>query len=76
MTFYYCNNPSRDNLDLKLTWDLEGEKMAVLEALQVHIIQFPEYSSYIALGILRISEYPVFIQIVTVSNSELQNISF
>ena len=28
-------NLSRDNLDLKLTWDLEGEKMALLEALQV-----------------------------------------
>ena len=28
-------NLSRDNLDLKLTWDLEGEKMVLLEALQV-----------------------------------------
>ena len=26
---------SRDNLDLKLTWDLEGEKLVLLEALQV-----------------------------------------
>ena len=28
-------NLSRDNLDLKLTWDLEGEKRELLEALQV-----------------------------------------
>ena len=26
---------TRDNLDLKLTWDLEGEKLVLLEALQV-----------------------------------------
>ena len=28
-------NLTRENLDLKLTWDLEGEKMVLLEALQV-----------------------------------------
>ena len=75
MTFYYCNNPSRDNLDLKLTWDLEGEKMAVLEALQVHIIHL-EYSRHAASGILRMSEYPVLIRIVTGSDSELHNTKF
>ena len=56
VTFYYYNNLTRDNLDLKLTWDLEGEKMAVLEALQVHTIH-PEYSKHAASGILRMSEY-------------------
>ena len=30
---------TRDNLDLKLTWDLEGEKMVLLEALQVPFLK-------------------------------------
>ena len=75
MTFDYCNNLTRDNLDLKLTWDLEGEKMAVLEALQVHMT-LPEYSKHAASGILRMSDYPVLIRIVTGSDSELQNTKF
>ena len=62
-------------MDLKLTWDLEGEKMAVLEALQVQMT-LPEYSKHAASGILRMSDYPVLIRIVTGSDSELQNTKF